>query len=185
LLEASQTGLIYAQQQAGLRWIYFGFDLQQSDLPLRVAFPVMMSNMLQWLYPHKLQFSTAQTRAGEAFPLYFEAPTDHLLVLAPEGRWETYAVQTNPFLYTATRRVGLYKVAEGEKRRYFAVNLADEAESDIRTPEVKPQAPEGTAPAEAPTSIPVALREQPLWLFFLLGIPLLVLADWFFWLKEF
>jgi hypothetical protein len=185
LLEAPQTGLIYAHKQEGLRWIYFGFDLQQSDLPLRVAFPVMMSNMLQWLYPNKLQFSTAQTKSGDAFPLYFGVKTDHLLVLAPEGRWQTYPVQTNPFIYTETRQVGLYKVAEGEKRRYFAVNLADEAESDIQTPDVKSEAKGASRSTEEQTPIQTATMERPLWLFFLLLIPLLVLADWFFWLKEY
>jgi hypothetical protein len=185
LLEAPQTGLIYAHKQEGLRWIFFGFDLKQSDLPLRVAFPVMMSNMLQWLYPHKLQFSTAQVKAGDPYPLYFGAKTDHLLVMPPQGQWQEFSVQDNPFYYADTQKVGLYKVAEGEKRRHFAVNLVDETESDIQTPNLKTENKEEKPATGEQALAQATTMERPVWLLFLFLVPFLILADWFFWLKEY
>ena len=51
LLEARNQGLIYAYEKEGLRAILINFDLKQSDLPFRVAFPVLMTNCFRWLKP--------------------------------------------------------------------------------------------------------------------------------------
>ncbi len=64
VIESAQTGLMYAFKENGLRVVLIGFDFTRSDLPLKVAFPVMMSNIFNWLNPHKLEFSILQTRAG-------------------------------------------------------------------------------------------------------------------------
>jgi hypothetical protein len=90
----------------------------------------MMSNIFNWLNPHKLEFSILQTQAGEAFDIYLNPWTDTLYTRAPDEKWEKHPVKMNPFRYKNTGRVGIYTVAENGKERYFTVNLADESESD-------------------------------------------------------
>ena len=69
LIASAQTGMMYAFENKGLRAVLIGFDISKSDLPMKVAFPVMMSNIFNWLNPHKLEFSILQTKAGQAFDL--------------------------------------------------------------------------------------------------------------------
>jgi hypothetical protein len=180
VLESAQTGLMYAYEKGGLRAVIMGFDLSQSDLPLKVAFPVMMSNIINWLNPHRLEFSTLHTRAGEPFDIYLKPQTSTFYTRAPQEKWERHRTSTNPFRYTRTPKVGIYTISESDKQRYFTVNLADEIESDIAASLIQPpdEKTDGTMVAE---EISV---QQPLWMvLILLGLGMLLL-EWYFWLKR-
>jgi Ca-activated chloride channel family protein len=175
--------LIYAFQKEGLRAVFLGFDIGQSDLPLRIAFPVMMSNILQWLNPNKLMFSTAQIRAGEPFPIYLDSRTDEVSIRSPSGKWERTRVTSNPLVYTKTHQTGLYRIAEGDKSRYFAVNLVDESESDIRGPDLMTaQAMKDASLNSLPRSAEPLTTEKPLWFIFLIAVLGLLLLEWYNWL---
>lgn len=180
LIESRDTGLMYAYEKSGLRSVFLGFDLIRSDLPLRVAFPVMMSNIFQWLYPDKLRFSSQQTQAGQPFSIYLESSTDEFSVRTPDGKWAKYQADTNPFLYTNTGRTGIYIVAEGEKWRNFAVNLTSEAESDIRNPGQETLARAGGLPLD----VEPIRTQSPFWLVFLIAGFFILIMEWYFWLKD-
>jgi Ca-activated chloride channel family protein len=179
VIESAQTGLMYAIEENGLRVVLIGFDFTRSDLPLKVAFPVMMSNIFNWLNPHKLEFSILQTRAGEAFDIYLNPRTDTLYTRAPYEKWEKHPVKMNPFRYKNTGRVGIYTVAENGKERYFTVNLADESESDTNPVPLEhlPDQP------EAPLGSEEISAQQPLWMIFIILGCLLLMVEWYSWLK--
>jgi hypothetical protein len=180
ILESFETGLMYAYEEDGLRAVYLGFDLTRSDLPLRVAFPVMMSNIFEWLQPRKLLFSSSQIVAGKPFPLYLGPDTEDFSVAGPSGKWEKYRAQTNPFHYVNTGKVGIYTVADGEKWRYFAVNLVNESESDIRVPDYDPK----VRGAPRQTGQDPIKEEVPLWIFFLGVAAAALILEWYFWLRS-
>ena len=69
LARIAQGPLIYALEQAKLRLVYFGFDLLHSDLPLRVAFPVLFHNIFEWFQPQRLEFPGQSGRAGAPFKI--------------------------------------------------------------------------------------------------------------------
>jgi len=176
VIESPHTGLLYTYEKEGLRAVMLGFDITRSDLPFKIAFPVMMSNIINWLNPHKLEFSTLQTRAGEPFDIYLDPQTETFHTRAPREKWEKQQAVTNPFSYTRTHRVGIYSIYEKDKQRYFTVNLADEFESDISTSSIE------SKPAEQPLPEEISAR-HPLWAgFLLLGLVVLFL-EWFFWLR--
>ena len=180
IVESHDTGLMYAFEENGLRAVYLGFDLTRSDLPLRVAFPVMMGNIFEWLQPRKFLFSSSQIEAGRPFPIYLGPQTEALSIAPPFGTWEEYRPKSNPFKYEKTTRVGIYTVAEGERWDHFAVNLVNETESNIRTPHFDPEDRDGlsqTGPA------PVE-EEVPLWMFFLGAAAVAMILEWYFWLKS-
>jgi hypothetical protein len=170
---------MYVYEDGGFRAVFLGFDITRSDLPLKVAFPVMMSNIINWLNPHKLEFSILQTRAGEPFDIYLEPHTDAFYTRAPREKWEKQRTTGNPFRYTRTHSVGVYTISENGKQRYFTVNLADESESDISGSFMQeiPDKPVETLDTE---DISV---QHPLWTAFIfLGLVMLFL-EWFLWLK--
>ena len=51
LVEAQGGPLVFAGETGGRRVAVLTFDLHDSDLPLQVAFPVLMSNLLNYLAP--------------------------------------------------------------------------------------------------------------------------------------
>jgi len=179
LLESHNNGLMYTYKKSGLRTVFLGFDLTRSDLPLRVAFPVMMSNIVQWLHPHKLRFTSLKTKAGEPFDIHLESQTGDFSIGTPSGKWERQRVESNPFTYVNTEKVGIYTVIENEKWRNFAVNLLDESESDIRVPTHESDLQNrGAIAGPEPTT-----AQLPLWILFLLTASAIFVLEWYVWLK--
>lgn len=176
VVESADTGLLYTYEKDGLRAAIMGFDITRSDLPFKIAFPVMMSNMINWLNPHRLEFSTLQTRSGEPFDIYLAPQTGVFHTRAPHEKWEKQPAVVNPFRYTRTDQVGIYSIFENGKQRYFTVNLADESESDISASSIADKPHEPLQPAE------VSAR-QPLWAGFLVMCFVVLAAEWFAWLK--
>jgi hypothetical protein len=179
VIESARTGLMYAFEEKGLRVVLIGFDFTRSDLPLKVAFPVMMSNIFNWLNPHQLEFSILQTQPGEAFDIYVNPQTQTIYTRAPDEKWEKYPVKMNPFRYENTGRVGIYTIAENGKERYFTVNLADESESDTNSKSFE-HLPD---PSERPLVAEEISAQQPLWMFFIIIGCALLMIEWYSWLK--
>ena len=179
LIQSAQTGLMYAYQKGGLRAVLFSFDPTQSNLPLKIAFPVMMSNIINWLNPHKLAFSTLQVRAGEPFDIYLDPQTDIFYTRNPHEKWEKQKASTNPFRYTHTRSVGIYTISENDKQRYFTVILADESESNIARPTIQKLSDKSEHPV---VSEQMSVR-QPLWTVFLILGCALLMVEWYLWVK--
>jgi hypothetical protein len=170
---------MYVFEKNGLRAVSIGFDFTRSDLPLKIAFPVMMSNIFNWLNPHKLEFSIFQTRAGATFDIYLNPQTDSLYTRAPYEKWEKQSIKTNPFTYRNTGNVGIYTIAENGKERYFTVNLADESESDIAAMSLD-QLPEQS---KSHADLEEISAQQPLWMLFILMGSALLMIEWYAWLK--
>ncbi len=179
VIDSARTGLMYAFEENGLRAVFLGFDFTRSDLPLKVAFPVMMSNIFNWLNPHKLEFSILQTPAGEAFDIYFNPQTDIIYTRAPFEKWDKHPVKMNPFKYGNTGTVGIYTIAENGKERYFTVNLADESESDINSVFLERRADQ----TELPSVSEEIAAQQPLWILFIIMGCALLMIEWYSWLK--
>ena len=180
VIESAETGLLYTYEKDGLRAVVLGFDLTRSDLPLRVAFPVLMSNIINWLNPQKLGFSALQTKAGEPYPIETRLETREIAVRAPDGKWQSYPVTARPLSYTNTGQTGIYTILENEKSRYFTVNLVDAAESDITTPAFDVSA---RASSAAASDLEQIATQQQLWSFFLLAGLAIILVEWHVWLK--
>jgi hypothetical protein len=180
VVESDRTGLMYAFEENGLRAVHFGFDFTRSDLPLKIAFPVMMSNIFNWLNPHKLEFSILQARAGEVFDIHLKPQTDTIYTKAPYEKWEKHPVKINPFAYRKTGKVGIYTIAENGKERYFTVNLADESESDINSIALEnlPDRSESTRVTQK-----ISAR-QPLWMIFVFMVCMTLVMEWYSWLRS-
>jgi len=180
LIEARQAPLMFAYEKGDLRAVWLGFDLLHSDLPLKVAFPVLMSNILNWLHPDRFRVSAPHLTAGQPLVVRLLAGTKEFSIRRPSGRWEKQTASSNPFEYADTGEVGLYTVIEGESWRRFAVNILDEAESDI-------QAAPYEAPLEAGAAGPGPAQgrtQTALWTLCLLLALLSLLAEWQAWLRE-
>src|SRR6185369_7797341 len=67
-LRSFDHALLITGERSGQRLAALSFDVLESDLPLRVAFPLLMSNTLHWLSGEQAEPRTSMV-AGETIPL--------------------------------------------------------------------------------------------------------------------
>jgi Mg-chelatase subunit ChlD len=175
LAESNLTPLIYALDEGGLKAIFIGFDLYRTDLPLRVAFPLFVSNALRWLSPSRLEDAGLQLRTGQPLTVSLPAGVGEATLSDPTGREHSLRADADGRAsFVDTTRVGVYAVTAGSWEQRFAVNLLDEAESNIAA---RPQAISGASasrPADGESNM--YPTRQELWkLFAVLALVLLLL----------
>ncbi len=116
-----------------------GFDIRQTDLPLQVAFPILFSNLIEWLTPSTVIQTTGDiVRPGDAVTILPDIAADAIVILRPDdARVEVPAV-SGAVVYTDTALPGVYEVVSGNPEtgevvdgNRFAVNLFSALESDI------------------------------------------------------
>jgi hypothetical protein len=135
LVEAANTPLIVAGDRGGKRVIWCGFDVRRSVFPLRITFPIFITNSLRWLSaPRGSTDAGAGTalRAGQPIPIAAPPTVDEISVKGPGGSTTEIAVRGDePTLFDGASRVGLYTAQGGNWSQNFAVSLLSKAESDL------------------------------------------------------
>jgi Ca-activated chloride channel family protein len=179
LLYANGSPIISSFDTDRLRVIHLGFDLLESDLPLRVAFPVLMSNILEWLSPQHGTFVSHQVQAGAPYLIDLDALTTEVSLRKPSGDWVKVPVTENPLAFRDTSEVGIYTVKVGKKTQRFAVNLMSREESDILP---KPMEPTAESLLLVGSSMQETVK-QPLWPYFVAVAFGLTLVEWYFWCR--
>lgn len=115
------TGFLWAGEQCagyygeheGVKTVAVGFDIRESDFPLKAEFPVFISNALRFLGDSSLLADNIYT-AGDRVLFHPQADFD-VNTLRPE-----------------TRKAGVYEVEAGDIRERYVVKFAGEGESDGR-----------------------------------------------------
>lgn len=179
LVEAVGGPLIYALEEPDRKAVFIGFDLFKTDFPLRVAFPLILSNTLRWLHPAGIDQSSLQLAAGQPILLPVEHGVSAVDVTTPSGRTVKAQVTRGVVSFTETDEVGVYTLASSRGQLRVAVNLADGEESNI-APRATPPPPGADVEASAP--VPV---QRELWqLFVLVAVVLLVLEALLYWRRQ-
>lgn len=179
LMYANGSPILSRLDTGRLRAVHLGFDLLDSDLPLRVAFPVLMANILEWLSPQQGTFVSHQVQAGEPYAIELEALPAEVSVRKPSGEWLKIQASENPLTFRDTSQVGVYTVRVGKKTQRFAVNLASAAESDIAAKITE-------RPSDVSQAAGLSTHEtvrRPLWPYFVVLAFGLTLAEWYFWCR--
>lgn len=197
LLEtASGARVCVSVERAEGRILLLACDLDTSDLPLRIAFPVLMTNAMNWFFRE-----TGEIRPALATGRTADVPWDVELasqqetanLVAPSGEVSLVTVAKNTVKLGPLTHVGVYQLtasevaqttadesaetgAAGEAKQtdavpqdatLFAVNLSDANESDLRIGEL----PESTV-----AELPPAGRSP--WFYLIVAACGLVLTEW-------
>jgi Ca-activated chloride channel homolog len=131
LARSPESPMLVALERGKLRVLFIAFDLMASDLPLRVAFPILFHNAIEWFQPQRAEFPAQKVQAGTPFALRLPVGDGDLEITIPSGKKEQLKVATSPLLFTDTFEAGLYSYKSASRQGYFAVNLFDEDESQI------------------------------------------------------
>jgi hypothetical protein len=182
LAESEAGPLIVAGEKTDTRVVYVGFTLMESDMPLRIAFPIFLTNAIQWLTARPGD-SGGSTRPGEVMPLSAPPTAGNLTVARPDQETDSVTnTPGSPVLYDHTNVVGVYQAKGNNFEQYFAVSLLSSVESNT-APVEKPSVVVTDVVVEGKTVEGAQMAEtrsrRELWSW-LAGIALIVLSlEWF------
>jgi hypothetical protein len=132
-LAGGDSPLLWAYEGGGVRALLLGFALQDSDLPQRVAFPILIANSLTWLGGGALD-----VKVGEAPQVPAGASSTAALV-DPNGRRRSLRATNGVFLLPPLTRAGVYRLESSGQAREITARLVDSLAGVIRP---------GTAPLQ-------------------------------------
>jgi hypothetical protein len=164
---ASSLGrsLLIAGTRDDHRAVALGFAPSASDLPLRVAFPVLLVNALRWLTGHNIELPD-EVRTGHRARLpAFGA----LSLVGPHDQHVTAPLQ-NGYAEVLLDRVGFWH--DGD--RVISANLSDARESAIASAPIVL----GGQTLQAPTMAQRLSPRASLWRWLAVLALLLVLIEW-------
>ncbi|MDE7044328.1 MAG: hypothetical protein K2O97_04815, partial [Acetatifactor sp.] len=158
------TGFLWAGEQCvgyygehdGIKEVVVGFDIRESDFPLKAEFPVFIANAIRFLGDTSL-LADSVYEAGETVMFHPQADFD-VSTLAAE-----------------TKKAGLYDVTAGDTTESYVVRFAVGTESDGRV------VAEGTADRAADGS---QLVKRQLRNVLLVIILLLMAVEWILYVRQ-
>lgn len=178
-LVAAEAGpLLLAGERDGRRWAILTFDLRESDLPLQIAFPVLIANITTWLSPGQAFDAAATVQPGDPVSLTPGGTTTAVTVQKPDETTWTAEVGDAPLVFNETGQLGVYRVFLRDETGTrpggrFAVNLFSPAESSIRP---RP-APDFLA-AAADTAVAEDVGQRELWPWLLAAAIIVLGIEW-------
>lgn len=138
LLETSAGPLVWIVERPGQRIACTAFDVHDSDLPLRLAFPILTANVVGWLMPQLSTEPVLPLSSGLAWEPALPAAASSATLLTPDGRRVPLTLDAPR---TAESAAGLYRIEAqtpaGMTTRYVALSLLNEGESNLRPRQVK------------------------------------------------
>ena len=146
------------------------FDVLESDLPLRVAFPLLIHGTVQWLAGERADSLPVLT-AGEVFQIPGGKTVVPMPLTTPSGSRapELQAAVTGFF---QPLRNGFYQVTGDGPARWIAVNTFSAAESDLR------RSGESNAPAVTQPMSANVFYGWPPWQWLTLAAVVLIVTEW-------
>jgi hypothetical protein len=174
LITSVQTPLVVVRDEP-YRQVLFGFDIHESDFPLRVGFPIFVQNLSEWMLPPSVP--SRSFHPDEAVTIVPEAAATAVTVVRPDGARRSLtpgAIAT----FGDTDQTGVYtveQVGSGKTdRSWFAVNLFSDTTSQLKPVDRLTLPPNrGSASSHA-----VHPGLEPIWPWIaLVGLGLLV-AEW-------
>lgn len=173
LAVSGSVPLLAAGEDGGRRVVALAFTPEQSDLPLQVAFPLLVDNTLRYLGPDLVPGSLARA-TGSTIDVPAGGP--YTLTL-PDG---TATTVTGGSTFVQAFIPGVYELRaqDGRAVTRFAVNAGDRYESDLRPTGARP----GQRQPDSETQVvPPAMQQR--WLPVALLALLLLLVEWAAYLR--
>jgi hypothetical protein len=174
LITSLQTPLVLVRDEP-YRQVLFGFDLHDSDLPLRVAFPILMQNLSEWILPPSVP--SHSFHPDEPVTIVPQTAATSVTVVRPDGSRRSLAGGSVATLRD-TGLMGLYtveQVVSGKvEKSWFTVNLFSEQVSQL-----KPVERLTLPPSNSTVATHIAHRGQlEVWPWIALVALVLVVIEW-------
>jgi hypothetical protein len=180
LASAGNRPLIYSWRTESLTLVGFLFSLRDSDIALRGSFPILMSNIIEWLAPTGQTTDAGYVQSGTAVPLYVP-PGEEIVIIKPDETPMRFTPRQSPFEFAETEQAGLYRVRGESFTSTFAVSMADSDESQLIP---AAEALITTTSGGFAETTDTERAGRPLWHLFALAALLLLATDWIIWARR-
>lgn len=133
LVESDTGALVFVGETQARRVAVLAFDLLDSDLPLQVAFPILFSNLLDYLNPPAIYDAPQGFQIGDAVTLHPSPDVDELRITAPDGTEFKLPIDEQGATFLNSEQIGLYSITSlpSGTEETFAVNQFSGLESNI------------------------------------------------------
>jgi len=177
VLGASEQGpILVSGVRAGHKFVALGFDPRNSDLVLRVAWPLFVLNAINAFVEEDTGY-VSSFRTGDVWRIPVPSSVDSATLIDPRGGKHTVPVKEGRAVYLG-EEAGFYKLLAGSGSEAvsseFAANLSDLAESSI-TPVSALSL--GKARAE-PVVLGAPGSKRELWVYLLAAVAALSVIEW-------
>jgi hypothetical protein len=173
----SQKGaLLIAGRRAGTKFVALGFDVRESDFPLRIAWPLFLLNTINDFVEEDTSYISS-FRTGTVFQIPASSAVETATLELPDGSKRVVPVKEGRAVFLG-QHAGFYKLTTGTngsaETTLFAANLSDPAESSI-APADKLEV-DGRA-AGAVAGFTIGVRRE-LWVYLLAAVLVLTAVEW-------
>ena len=192
---SDQGPILVAGQRGGFKFVALGFDTRDSDLPLRVAWPLLLLNSINWFTDEDAQYISS-FRTGDVWRVPVVSQSGQAKLKMPGGGDVLVPVHEGRAVYLG-EKAGFYELsgAEGADLSLggggapptvpgtgappatvasFAANLLDADESSIEP--AKELVVDGRK-AGALSAFQIGVRRE-IWIYLLLAAILLTAVEW-------
>lgn len=126
-LESGNTPIAFYGENNGQKNIVFCFDIYNSDLPLKMEFPIMMYNCTKYLFPER-NTDISNIFTGDTVNFSLSPDTKEAFVTKPSGEKISVAPPFPVEVFTDTNENGIYKLSETNEsgitnESTFSVNI--------------------------------------------------------------
>jgi hypothetical protein len=184
IVRTSNSTLIADATVPGRTITIVGFDVGESNWPLKASFVLFVRNIVELARLHRAQGIAGPARTGEVLRIAVPTGTDKVTFSGPNLAERDVAVKLGFVVVPPLERAGLYKLrwtAPHVGGALVAANLTSEHESDVRPRAVQADAGGGNATAIPAQKIPESHNEWGAWLALLAA---LVIAFDVWWLTR-
>jgi Ca-activated chloride channel family protein len=159
-----------------VKFVALAFDVRESDLPLRIAWPLFLLNTINDFVEEDTGYISS-FRTGSVWQIPAPSSADSATLELPDGTQRTVAIKDGRAAFLG-QQAGFYKLIAGaagaEEITHFAANLSDVQESSIGpVPELKVD--ERTAGAVSGFTIGV---RREIWVYLLAAVLLITAVEW-------
>ena len=182
LARSFEDPVLFVDVTPNRKVVFAAIDILQSDLPLRIAFPVIIANTIQW-FQESSGIEEHHLHTGEVLTWKVDGdgtdvPTTATITGPGDRTWEL-AADRDEILFDQTEVAGFYTLKNGDNEKMWAVNLASESESHIGV-DAKV---EDLLTADVTLSGSSLLRYPP-WVYLVFLAAVLSVVEWFLYQRR-
>jgi hypothetical protein len=177
VIGASALGpILVSGRREGLQFVALGFDPRDSDLVMRVAWPLFVLNVIHSFVEDDTSY-LGSLQTGNVWRIPAPSEASVAWVKDPGGALHEVAVKEGRAVFFGERS-GIYEIHAGTRDAppaFFAGNLSDQAESRI---EPAKELTLGDKRASAVEGFQIGFRRE-IWVYLVIGAVLLSILEWF------
>ena len=132
VIDGTDGPLLVAGEESYLRYAVLLFDVEQSDFPLRAAFPIFLHNTAVWLSRTANVFDPYNTSVGRQWKYKVSEDVKRVKLISPSGRESILVVRGKEVGGFSLDEIGIWHIDNEKSKKPISVNLLDAKESQLR-----------------------------------------------------